>query len=203
MFTGHRAVRGRRLPPLSGWSLPPRRRTPARSVKVTRHQQEFPGSRPIGHFPSPVATMAGAAALGLCRELRTRPVRNRPRTSRRGQAEHKPVATSLASARPPRLAHSPCATSCRNCRPSPCDRPPRPRSTTAAPSRPRLRQAPRLSGRICQVTRPARLLSEDGCLGQRSCRALSMAHRSACRPRVPSPARRSYSGIGRGTPGSM
>ena len=112
---------------------------------MTRHQQEFPGSRPIGHFPSPVATMAGAAALGLCRELRTRPVRNRPRTSRRGQAEHKPVATSLASARPPRLAHSPCATSCRNCRPSPCTRLSRARSTTTAPPHPRLRQASRLS----------------------------------------------------------
>ena len=39
-------------------------------------------------FPAPVATMAGAAALGLFRKLRTRPVRNRPRTSRRGQVEH-------------------------------------------------------------------------------------------------------------------
>ena len=58
--------------------------------------------------------MAGAAVLGLFRELRTQPVRNRPRTSRRGQVEHKPVAMSPASARPPRLAHSPRATSCRN-----------------------------------------------------------------------------------------
>src|SRR5260221_473405 len=33
--------------------------------------------------------MAGAAALGLFRELRTRPVRNRPRTSRRGQGGNK------------------------------------------------------------------------------------------------------------------
>jgi hypothetical protein len=65
-------------------------------------------------FPSPVAAMAGAAALGLFRELRTQPARNRPRTSRRGQVEHKPVAMSPASARPPRLAHSPRATSCRN-----------------------------------------------------------------------------------------
>jgi len=45
--------------------------------------------------------MAGATALGLSRELRTQPIGNRPRTSRRGQVEHKPVATSLASARPP------------------------------------------------------------------------------------------------------
>ena len=58
--------------------------------------------------------MAGAAALGLFRELRTQPVRNRPRTSRRGQVEHKPVAMSPASSRPPRQAHSLRATSCRN-----------------------------------------------------------------------------------------
>ena len=58
--------------------------------------------------------MAGTAALGLSRELRTRPVRNRPRTSRRGQVEHRPVATSSTSSRPPRQAHSQRATSCRN-----------------------------------------------------------------------------------------
>src|ERR1022692_3167396 len=58
--------------------------------------------------------MAGTAALGLSRELRTLPVRNRPRTSRRGQVEHKPVAMSPASSRPPRQAHSQHATSCRN-----------------------------------------------------------------------------------------
>ena len=69
---------------------------------------------PFRSFPSPVAAMAGAAVLGLFREPRTQPARNRPRTSRRGQVEHKPVAMSPASARPPRLAHSPRATSCRN-----------------------------------------------------------------------------------------
>src|SRR5713101_2675443 len=58
--------------------------------------------------------MAGTAALGLSRELRTQPVRNRPRTSRRGQVEHRPVAMSPASSRPPRQAHSQHATSCRN-----------------------------------------------------------------------------------------
>ena len=58
--------------------------------------------------------MAGTAALGLSRELRTQPVRNRPRTPRRGQVEHKPVAMSPASSRPPRQAHSQRATSCRN-----------------------------------------------------------------------------------------
>jgi len=58
--------------------------------------------------------MAGTAALGLSRELRTQPIRNRPRTSRRGQVEHRPVAISPASGRPPRQAHSQRATSCRN-----------------------------------------------------------------------------------------
>ena len=48
MLTGHRSLRGRRLPPLNGWSLPSRRHSPARDACVTRHQQRFPGSRPIG-----------------------------------------------------------------------------------------------------------------------------------------------------------
>ena len=98
-----------------------------RPVPVIPAQPPSPGCRcheasarvswivaPFRSFPSPVAAMAGTAALGLSRELRTQPARNRPRTSRRGQVEHKPVATSPASARPPRLAHSPRATSCRN-----------------------------------------------------------------------------------------
>ena len=136
VFTGRRAVRGRRLPPLSGRSLPPRRRNPARDVKVTRHQQGFPGSRPSGLSPRLWPPWLGQRPLGLFRELRTQPARNRPRTSRRGQVEHKPVATSLASARPPQLAHSPRATSCRNCRPSPCAGLSPARSTTAAPPRP-------------------------------------------------------------------
>ena len=55
--------------------------------------------------------MAGTAALGLFRELRTQPVRNRPRTSRRGQVRHRPVAMSPASTGPPWPAHSPRATS--------------------------------------------------------------------------------------------
>ena len=79
--------------------------------------------------------MAGATALGLFRELRTQPVRNRPRTSRRGQVEHKPVATSLASARPPQPAHSPRATSCRNSRP-----PRRPAAQAASSFTPPLRR---------------------------------------------------------------
>ncbi len=47
----HRVVRSRRLPPLNGRSLPPRHRFPTRDVVLTRHRQEFPGSRPTG--PSP------------------------------------------------------------------------------------------------------------------------------------------------------
>src|SRR4030095_6823698 len=58
--------------------------------------------------------MVGTAALGLSRELRTRPIGNRPRTSRWGQVEHRPVATSSTYVDPPRLAHSSRATSCRN-----------------------------------------------------------------------------------------
>jgi hypothetical protein len=73
-------------------------------------------------FPSPVTAMAGTAALGLSRELRTRPIRNRPRTSRWGQVEHRPVATSSTCAEPPRRAHSPRATSCRNDHPQPAAR---------------------------------------------------------------------------------
>jgi hypothetical protein len=58
--------------------------------------------------------MVGSAALGLSRKLRTRPIRNRPRTSRWGQVEHKPVATSSTYVEPPQRAHSLRATSCRN-----------------------------------------------------------------------------------------
>src|ERR1022692_110470 len=48
---GHRQVRGRRPPPLSGRSLPSRHSHPARDVGVTRHQQGFPDSRPIPVLP--------------------------------------------------------------------------------------------------------------------------------------------------------
>src|SRR5512135_1596174 len=48
---GHRVVRGRRLPPLSGRFLPSRHSHPARDVDVTRHQQGFPDSRPIPVLP--------------------------------------------------------------------------------------------------------------------------------------------------------
>src|SRR6266568_5167845 len=51
VLIGRRGIRARRLPPLNGWSLPPRRNNPARSAYMTRHQQEFPGSRPIPVFP--------------------------------------------------------------------------------------------------------------------------------------------------------
>ncbi len=103
MLAGHRGIRGRRLPPLSGWSLPPRRNNPARSAYMTRHQQEFPDSRPIpvlpltcGHHSAPGRSGTGHARHGG------------------DKVEHNPVATSLASARPPQLAHSLRATSCRN-----------------------------------------------------------------------------------------
>src|ERR1022692_3213460 len=76
VFAGHRQVRGRRLPPHSGRSLSSRHNNPARDVRLTRHQQGFPDSRPSGPFPSPVTTMAGAAAPWAFRELRTQPVRN-------------------------------------------------------------------------------------------------------------------------------
>src|SRR6266498_3640881 len=69
---------------------------------------------PCRPFPSPVAAMAGTAALGLSRELQTRPIRNRPRMTRWGQVEHRPVATSSTYAEPPQRAHSLRATSCRN-----------------------------------------------------------------------------------------
>jgi len=46
-------MRDRRLPPLNGRSLPPRKTNPARDAYVTRHRQGFPGSRPSGPSPHP------------------------------------------------------------------------------------------------------------------------------------------------------
>src|SRR5207342_2849839 len=66
---------------------------------------------PCRSFPSPVAAMVGSATLGFSRELRTRPIRNRQRTSRWGQVEHRPVATSSTYVEPPQRAHSSRATS--------------------------------------------------------------------------------------------
>ena len=113
VFAGHRVFRGRRLPPLNDRSLSPRHRFPARDADITRHHREFPGSRPSGPSPRLWPPWLGAAALGLSRELRTRPIKNRPRASRWGQVEHRPVATPSTSVEPPRLTHSPHATSCR------------------------------------------------------------------------------------------
>jgi hypothetical protein len=48
---GRRPIHGRRLPPLSGRPLAPRYNDPARDVSVTRHQQGFPGSRPVPVLP--------------------------------------------------------------------------------------------------------------------------------------------------------
>ena len=39
------------MPPHNGRSLASRHSHPTRDVSVTRHQQEFPGSRPSGPFP--------------------------------------------------------------------------------------------------------------------------------------------------------
>src|SRR5262249_10572529 len=47
VFAGHRSLRSRRLPPLNGRSLAPRTYYPTRDVLLTRHQQEFPDTRPI------------------------------------------------------------------------------------------------------------------------------------------------------------
>ena len=91
--------------------LQPRRND---SLTLQRDQQGSLTVALFRSFPSPVTAMAGTAALGLSRELRTQPIRNRPCTSRRGQVEHRPVAISPASSRPPRQAHSQRATSCRN-----------------------------------------------------------------------------------------
>jgi hypothetical protein len=65
-------------------------------------------------FPSPVTVMAGTTALGLSRGLRTRPIRNRPRTPRWGQGRTQPGATPSTYVEPPSRAHSQRATSCRN-----------------------------------------------------------------------------------------
>jgi hypothetical protein len=51
VFTGHRRVRGRRLPPHNGWSLASRHNHPTRDVILTRHTQEFPVSRPVPVLP--------------------------------------------------------------------------------------------------------------------------------------------------------
>jgi hypothetical protein len=51
VFTGHRPIRDRRLPSLNGRSLAPQHSYPTRDVSVTRHQREFPDSRPIPVLP--------------------------------------------------------------------------------------------------------------------------------------------------------
>ena len=84
--------------------------TPIRGSDITRHQRGFTRfTRPA--FPSPAAPrLYVGAAQASSPGLRTRTDRTRARTPGRGQARHRPVATSLASARPPRLAHLPRAT---------------------------------------------------------------------------------------------
>src|SRR5260370_14004486 len=73
------------------------------------------GSLIVAHrsFPSPVTAMAGTAVLGLSRELRTQPVRNRSRTSRRGQAGQKNPTNSPPALQTPPLTHPSPPPNCR------------------------------------------------------------------------------------------
>ena len=102
VFAGHRLVRGRRLPPYIGRSLftPEPQPNPGCGLveASARVSLESPRS---GSFPSPVAAMVGSATLGFSRELRTRPIRNRPRTSRWGQVEHRPFSKASKIRGPP------------------------------------------------------------------------------------------------------
>jgi hypothetical protein len=58
---------------------------PTRDVSFSRHQQGFPGSRPSGPSPGLWPPWLGRRPLSVDRRLRTRPVRNRPRTLRQGR----------------------------------------------------------------------------------------------------------------------
>jgi hypothetical protein len=81
VLNGHRSVRGRRLPPLSGRPLPPRPHDPARGVGLTRHQRGFPGSRPSGPSPHPWPPWLERRPLGF-------PVSSAPGRSGTGYARH-------------------------------------------------------------------------------------------------------------------
>ena len=78
---GHRWIRGRRLPPLNGRSLPPRHYSPARDVGMTRHQQGFPGSRPSGPSPHLWPPWLARRPLGF-------PVSSAPSRPGTGHARH-------------------------------------------------------------------------------------------------------------------
>jgi hypothetical protein len=78
----HRDVRGRRLPPCSGWPLPPQYRSPTRDVRLTRHQQGFRVIHPSG-LPLTCSTRSERAPSGF--SLSFAPGRYQPRTSGRGR----------------------------------------------------------------------------------------------------------------------
>jgi hypothetical protein len=103
---GHRCVRGRRLPPHSGWPLPPRYCTPARDVRLTRHQQGFRVIHPSG-LPLTCSTRPERAPLGF--PLSFAPSRYQPRTSGRGRVWNtNPKSRLRRHAEPPidELTHS-------------------------------------------------------------------------------------------------
>jgi len=58
---------------------------PTRDVRTTKHQREFPDSRPIPALPLTCGHHGWGGGPWASRELRTQPIKNRPRTSRRGQ----------------------------------------------------------------------------------------------------------------------
>ena len=114
VLADHRHIRGHRPPSLNGRSLAPQNCYPTRDVSLTRRLREFPGSRPMPVLPRTCGRqgwIGGPWAFPRC----FAPDRsgNRPRTSRWGQVEHRPVATSSTYVEPPQRAHSPHATSCR------------------------------------------------------------------------------------------
>ena len=86
---------------------------PAREVSVTRHQQGFPGSRPIPVLPLACGRHGWNGGPWAFRELRTQTGQEPATHVTAGTGQTQPVATFPASARPPQRAHSPRATSCR------------------------------------------------------------------------------------------
>ena len=74
---------------------------PSQDVQLTRHQRGFTGIHPMPSLPLACGPRTERALLGFPVSFAPSRPRSRPRTSRRGQVRHRPVATSLASARPP------------------------------------------------------------------------------------------------------
>ena len=128
VFTGRRGVRGRRLPPLSGRSLPPRRYSPARDVKVTRHQQGFPGSRPSGLSPRLWPPWLGQRPLGSS-------VSFAPSRSGTGHARHGGDRSNTTCSYVPGISQTSSTSSLTACdlvsQPPPFPRPPSPEGTAA------------------------------------------------------------------------